>query len=432
MDRISPAGPGPSSPTRVSSLRSALGPGLLMAGAAVGVSHLVQATRAGADFGLMLLGVMLIGCAAKYPFLEFGPRYAAATGEHMISGYRRMGRGAAAAYLLITLATMVTVLASVSLVTAGLAGTLLGLDWSISALAACVLGLGCALLLLGHYRGLDLLMKLIMTVLALTTLAAVALALGAAPNIPDPWSGWTDPDLRSAATLAFILALLGWMPIPLDSAAWHSLWTLERARDTGARPSIRHAGADFAIGYVGAVILAVAFLLLGALMLYGRAEPLPGSAVGFATGLVDVYAASLGEWSRPLIAFAALATMASTTLTVADAYPRVLRAYMELRPGSRTDPAAHRMRYAIPLLLLSCGAWLVIDRFGHAFTRLIDFTTTVAFLSAPVIAWLNLRLLTGPHTPASARPGRAMRWWAHGGLAFLVTFSLVWLISRLV
>ena len=28
-----------------------LGPGLLFAGAAVGVSHLVQSTRAGADFG---------------------------------------------------------------------------------------------------------------------------------------------------------------------------------------------------------------------------------------------------------------------------------------------------------------------------------------------------------------------------------------------
>ena len=32
-----------------------LGPGLLFAGAAIGVSHLVQSTRAGADFGLGLI-----------------------------------------------------------------------------------------------------------------------------------------------------------------------------------------------------------------------------------------------------------------------------------------------------------------------------------------------------------------------------------------
>ena len=32
-----------------------LGPGLLFAGAAIGVSHLVQSTKAGADFGFGLL-----------------------------------------------------------------------------------------------------------------------------------------------------------------------------------------------------------------------------------------------------------------------------------------------------------------------------------------------------------------------------------------
>ncbi len=33
-----------------------LGPGLLFAGAAIGVSHLKQSTRSGADFGFGLLG----------------------------------------------------------------------------------------------------------------------------------------------------------------------------------------------------------------------------------------------------------------------------------------------------------------------------------------------------------------------------------------
>ena len=36
-----------------------LGPGLLFAGAAIGVSHLVQSTRAGADFGFGLLWALL-------------------------------------------------------------------------------------------------------------------------------------------------------------------------------------------------------------------------------------------------------------------------------------------------------------------------------------------------------------------------------------
>ncbi len=37
---------------KVSSILKKLGPGLLFAGAAIGVSHLVQSTKAGADFGL--------------------------------------------------------------------------------------------------------------------------------------------------------------------------------------------------------------------------------------------------------------------------------------------------------------------------------------------------------------------------------------------
>ena len=45
-----------------------LGPGLLFAGAAIGVSHLVQSTRAGADFGWGLLWALLLANLMKYPF----------------------------------------------------------------------------------------------------------------------------------------------------------------------------------------------------------------------------------------------------------------------------------------------------------------------------------------------------------------------------
>src|SRR6056297_384110 len=252
-----------------STLRAAIGPGLLLAGAAVGVSHLVQSTRAGAEYGLALLGLVLLACALKFPFLEFGPRYAAATGEHLIRGYARLGRWPLAVFVGLTIATMFIVLAAVTIVTAGLAGTLLGIQASITTLAAGVLGVSAAVLLIGHYRGLDLVMKVIMAVLALATLATVALALSQQADAADLLPSWTDAGLISGAGLAFVLALLGWMPIPLDAAAWHSIWTLERAGETGSRPSVAHAGADFAIGYSGAVVLAVAFMLLGALVMHG-------------------------------------------------------------------------------------------------------------------------------------------------------------------
>ena len=70
-----------------------LGPGLLFAGAAIGVSHLVQSTRAGADFGLGLLWALFLVNIFKYPFFQFGPRYAAATGENLLQGYYKLGKG---------------------------------------------------------------------------------------------------------------------------------------------------------------------------------------------------------------------------------------------------------------------------------------------------------------------------------------------------
>ena len=65
-----------------------LGPGLLFAGAAIGVSHLVQSTRSGADFGFGLLWALLLIHLVKYPFFQYGPRYASATGESLLEGWR--------------------------------------------------------------------------------------------------------------------------------------------------------------------------------------------------------------------------------------------------------------------------------------------------------------------------------------------------------
>jgi Mn2+/Fe2+ NRAMP family transporter len=72
-------------------LLEVIGPGLVLAGSAIGVSHLVQSTRAGAMYGLALLGFILVSMLAKYPAFLFGPRYAAATGRSLLSGYRQQG-----------------------------------------------------------------------------------------------------------------------------------------------------------------------------------------------------------------------------------------------------------------------------------------------------------------------------------------------------
>lgn len=449
-----------------------IGPGLIMAGAAVGVSHLVQATRAGAEFGLLLLPLVIAICVLKLPFLLFGPRYAAATGKNLLDGYRRVGTTALLAYSLITLGTMFIILAVVTLVTAGLAGVVLGLAWPTWALAALVFAACGAILALGQYKGLDLGMKLLMAVLAVSTLAAAALAFGQRPD-------WTTlsgiiewPRLASAAGLAFLLALMGWMPIPLDVAVWHSLWTLERQNpEDDVDHRVRGADFDFYLGFWIATGLAVIFVLIGAFLLHATGSLLPDSAVGFAAALVALYTQVLGEWAGPIIAVAALTTMFSTTLAVLDAYPRVLvalrrewmiwrrlRHCQPVRPyplgptielSRPTLPLASRAQksrlglwffdrlfdastreYRLYLVVMTLGALGLITGAGTRFVALVDLATMLSFLATPVLAIITYRAILSEGVAVRHRPGRAMRSLAWLGIAFTSVFAIAWLIWR--
>ena len=109
-----------------------LGPGILFASTAIGVSHIVQSTRAGADFGFALIPFVLAANLFKYPFFEYGSRYANSTGESIIDGYKRVGNWMLWLYFLITLGSMFFVTAAVGAVTAGFLQNLFGVSgWGI-------------------------------------------------------------------------------------------------------------------------------------------------------------------------------------------------------------------------------------------------------------------------------------------------------------
>ena len=76
---------------RLSRMMRTFGPGIMFASTAIGVSHLVQSTRAGAEFGFGLVAIVLLANILKYPFFEFSSRYANATGTSLIDGYKKHG-----------------------------------------------------------------------------------------------------------------------------------------------------------------------------------------------------------------------------------------------------------------------------------------------------------------------------------------------------
>lgn len=403
--------------TQSSSLRKVIGPGIILACAAIGVSHLVQAVRAGADYQWSMLGFLFLACLTKWPFLEFGARYYAATGDDLLEGYRKLGRWGIPVYVVLTVSTMFIILAAVTVVTGALASALFGFGLSPVAWSGIMLGGSVLVLVVGRYAALDSAMKIIVVALTATTLIAVVAAIFGLERtaMPPPPSYW------ELAGFGFLLAMMGWMSIPIDTAVWHSLWMKERAKQTGHRATLREGVIDFNIGYWGSGVVGVMFLALGALIMYGSGETFPDAGAPFAAMFVRMYASALGPWSLPIVEIAAFTTMISTTMVVLDAYPRVFQRLMGTGAGS----------YRLMIVGFALAAWAVIAFSGKTLTALVDFATILSFLAAPLFAFMNFRVVMSKDFPEHARPGpwlRAISWFS---LVFLVVFCGAYIALRL-
>ena len=394
-----------------------LGPGLLYAGAAVGVSHLVQSTQAGALFGFGLVWAVIVANVMKYPFFEFGPRYANATGKSLMQGYHQLHRGVLWLFLGMTLATMFVVQAAVSVVTAGLTYQLSGLnpsDMPVWAMTLVVLSIAVALLWKGTYKTIDRLMKYIIIGLTLTTILTVILA---AATYKTPQGAVINFDFN--LHMAFLISLMGWMPAPLDLSVWHSLWSARKLSETRQAGDVKAGRFDFRIGFWGTVFLALCFVALGSMLMHGRNLEIPKGAAEFAGMLINLYTDTLGEWSFPLIAIAAFATMLSTLLTCLDAFGRVMQEGTRLVKNSATE---RQSDYRVWIILTSIGAVVVPLFFAQNMLSLVRFITIISFMAAPVIAVMNYAVITGKDVPKHLQPKPLMRVWSATGIAFLLGF----------
>jgi len=411
----------------IKSLFARLGPGLLYAGAAIGVSHVVQSTKAGAIYGYTLIVAVVLAHIFKYPFFELGPRYASVTGESLISGYRKLGKWSVGLVFILTFSTMFAIQAAVTVVTAGIALKITGLTWSPWVMSAALLFICAAILSIGHFELLNNLIKVIMVILAVTTVIAAISSFFVTHDTVQENLKFFDWKLEEDTN--FLIAFLGWMPAPLDIAIWHSLWTVASHR---AKPrtdqSLKQSLFDFRVGYWGTAFLAFCFLLLGANVIYGTGTELSSSGVVYAGQLIDLYTSSLGSWSYYIIAVAAFTTMFSTTLTCLDAMPRVLT---EIVKGSSTDTdneiQKRRTIHFGFMALIMLGAIILLSVFVSNMKQMVTLATTISFLTAPILAWLGIRVVkTQLKDQGWSKNTYAI---ALIGVTFLVLFSLYYIVT---
>ena len=315
---------------------------------------------------------------------------------------------------------MFTIQAAVTIVTAGLAANLFGITtnattWSIIITIVCFV-----LLLIGKYKLLDRVIKLIIIILTLSTLIAVSVA---AFNNTQPLE-FTQIFPSGTIEITFLIAFLGWMPAPLDISAWHSLWALEKQKDNHQNYDTKKSIFDFNVGFIGTLLLAICFVALGTFVMYHSGMQFDNSAGKFAQQLINLYTENLGSGTSIFITVAAFTTMFSTTLTTLDASPRSMARTTELLFQKNI-----KGNYIGWIVLLSIGTIIILTLFISNMKVMIEIATIISFLTAPFYAIANFILISSKHTPKEWHPSTAMKVLSYLGIIFLIGFSIWYLMN---
>ena len=334
---------------------NALGPGIMMASAAVGGSHLIASTQAGA----------------------------------------------------------------VAVVTAAIVKMAIpSLTLYVGAISALIMVSCLIILASGRYKALDNVSKIIIVSLTIATVAAAAIAMSRGMQMkPD----FIEPTPWTFTALGFLIALMGWMPAPIEISAINSLWVTEKQR---LNPSSYRDGIfDFNVGYITSAVLAVVFLALGAYVQYGNGEAVKMKGGEYVGQLINMYAVTIGDWSRPMVAFIAFACMYGTTITVVDGYARAIAEPVRLLRGK--DKTGNLELFAWNVWVAGTGL-AVIFWFNSAMAELLKFAMITAFVAAPVFAWLNYRLVKDDKRHKLTA---GMNVLAILGLVYLIGFTVLFLFD---
>jgi len=394
------------------------GPGIIFASTAIGVSHLVQSTRAGAEYVFTLVIFILMANIFKYPFFEFGTRYAYATKESLIEGYSRIGKWVLISYLVITILSMFTVIAAVGFVCSGLTSQIIGFT-NLRTVTILLFVICFFILFFGRYVLLEDIIKLISTILLVSTLTAFIVCVVNGPvEVSD---NFIKPVLSDKKSILFIIALMGWMPTAVDLSSWNSIWTIEKLKIS--KNSFKEIMFDFRFGYLITVILSLFFLTLGCFLMYGSGNKIPNSSSLFANKLISLYTNTLGDWSYLLISICAFSVMFSTTVSVIDGYARSMS--LTIKNLLNVDGK----KYYFAWIVVSCFVpVLIIFNFMNDFKKLIDLATTISFVIAPFCAILNHHLINSKFVSQKFKPSRFLNILSFCGIIFLLVFCIIYFI----
>lgn len=409
----------------MSKFLSRVGPGLMLAATAVGVSHLVYSTQAGGDYGFSLVWIVVLIVFLKYPAFHFAVDYASATGRSLVLGYSKISRIALTWLAVGFFVDMFIATGAVALVTAGLVISVFNLPFTGPQVAVGLMVLSALILMNGQYARAERIIKVLVLLFSILAILATLLAL--------PLLGSDDRSLLAELTpdrslALFVIAMAGWMPMPSNGAILFSKWICEKRNLSGESFDHRGAMFDFRLGYGLSLVLALGFITMGTAVLFETGREVPTSAGGFATELLGIFTSVIGQWVYPVIAAAGIAVIWSTQVALMDALPRVTGRLFCILQGRPDDTESHYARF---LLLQVFGVTIMLLFLMSNFTTFIYFATSMGFVASPAIAYYNYRAITSAEIPAEFQPKKAMVFWSWAGILCLTAFAVAFLWTSL-
>lgn len=399
-----------------------LGPGVLFAAACIGTSHLVQSTRAGAEYGVAMWGVIVLACLVRYPAFRFGADYAAATGKPLTDSYFKQGRWAVTVFSLELFVNMFIATSAVALVTGGIAKYLLPLDISVSSVASLLLLVGAATLISGKYHLLEGITKFLVATFTVIIVLATILTLPDLEITGSTLLPVIDTDIK---TILFVVALAGWMPTGMGGSTLQSLWVCAKSKDLGRDVTVNEARFDFKVGYIATAFIALCFLLLGTVLMKQEGIATSASSTAFSGQLISLFTGSIGQWIYPIIAVAVLSIMLSTVITLMDGCPRALGMIITHKKSSEghKDETDSQRYYSMLVIFQSLSCIVILQFFTGSFKEFIDFATSVSFTVAPLFAFINHRAVFSPEVPIHSQPSQFIRIWSLLGIIIMGGFA---------
>jgi Mn2+/Fe2+ NRAMP family transporter len=411
------------------SLQEKLGPGLLYAAVAVGVSHLVSSTTAGATYGIIMIGYMVLVCLVKYPTFLFGATYAAATGDTLVEGYMRMGKWVVVLFFFMQLFEYSFAISGVAVTTAAIFRSVFDIEAGIVVELGLVIS--CMLIVaLGRYAVLEDVTRVLVIVFSIGTVIAALIAVGGidagnaslSASITEEFS----PD-KKMATILFLIAVAGWRATGTAGAGGRSLWVKAKSIRLKRPVTPKEAAFDFHVGYGTAIFLAICFVALGTYVMYINGTAVESNGSLFAAQLINLFTSTMGDWIYPVIALAAITVMYSTLLTLVDLMPRSsAAALVEIFPvpeeqESERFSKLYLIFIGVELLFVMTVLFVLLDDFG----TFIFWVTSMGFVVAPIFSFLNHKAMFSSDVQAKDRPPEWLRWWSIGTISILAIVAVM-------